>query len=333
MFELRFKRGILVTSVLLLVLATMTAGTLAAEKVSFRLNWVGQGSHAPFFLALENGYFAQNGLKVEILEGSGSATTVKLIGNKSNDFGWADAGTTILAAARGVPIKTISALFQSSSFAVITGKDSGITQPKDLEGKRVAMTSGDALSQLFPAFAKANNIDINKVQLTHVDAPAKVGALMENRVDAILGGADDQPLTLAAKGFPVRVLRFADFGTNTIGMSIIAHEDTLRQRPQVVRGFLDAVIKGWDAARKNPDAAIAAILKHIPEGNPEVMKNQLMAAFTFLFSPTSNTLGKATAKDWENTIKLLSEYRGLPAGKPATAYYTNEFLPNVLPGK
>ena len=318
-------------SVALAVLVLVGSQGLAAERVSLRLNWVGQGSHAPFFLALERGYFTDAGLEVELLEGRGSATTVQLVGNGSNDFGWADAGTTIMACARGVPVKVISPLFQTSSFAVIALADSGIRSPQDLEGKRIAITSGDALSQLFPAFIKANNLDEKKIRLVHVDPPAKIGALVERRVDAILGGADDQPLTLKRMGFDVTLLRFSEYGTNTIGMAVIAHKNMLQQRPNVVRGFLSAVIRGWDDARRDSDAAVAAILRHIPEGDPVAMKSQLLTALTFLFSPNSNTLGKAPPEEWERTVALLSEYQGLPQGTRATDCYTDEFLPDNLP--
>ena len=98
-------------------------------------------------------------------------------------------------------IRTVMSLLNTSSFGVISLAETGIRAPKDLEGKKLAITAGDALTQLFPAFAGFNKLDTGKITLVQIDPAGKVVALLEKRVDAILGGLDNQYFLVKQKGF------------------------------------------------------------------------------------------------------------------------------------
>jgi NitT/TauT family transport system substrate-binding protein len=318
---------------MLFLLVGLAAASQAADKATLRLNWYAHGIHAPFYAALDKGWYKDAGLDLEILEGSGSGTTVKLIGNRSNTFGFADAGTAIAGISQGVPVKVISPIYQINGFAVVTLADSGIKAPKDLEGKRLGVTPGDALSQLFPAFVSANRIDDSKITYVSMDASAKPPALMNRQIDAIIGGADDQAITVRSKGFAVTELRFAHYGVPTIGLSLLAHEDTIKENPRLVKRFLEATLRGWDFARKNPAEAIRIEKKYVPTLDESRGLSELNVAISCLFSKDAKWLGRATDADWEKTVELMVKYRGLSDKLPASAYYTNSVLPDSLPTK
>lgn len=317
----------------LLLLVGFVGVVQAADKVTLRLNWYAHGIHAPFYVALDKGWYKDAGLDVQILEGNGSGTTVKLVGNKSDTFGFADAGTAIVAISQGVPVKVISPIYQINGFAVIALADSGIKTPKDLEGKKLGVTPGDALSQLFPAFVSANGIDDSRITYVSMDSNAKPLALMNRQVDAILGGADDQAITIRNKGFAVTEMRFGHYGVPTIGLSLLAHDDTLKEKPDVAKRFMEATLRGWDFARKNPLEAIRIEKKYVPTLDENSGLIELNVAISCLFSKDSNTLGRATDADWQKTIDLMVKYRGLSDKLPASAYYTNSALPDSLPTK
>jgi len=319
-----------------LVLGLLAQGGSAQPQltpVSFRLNYVAVGLHAPFYLGLDRGFYRQEGIDLKIGEGTGSATTVRLVGNKSDLFGFTDAGTAVIGAAQGIPVKVIAPVYQINAFAIITAADSGITKPKDLENKRVGDTPGDALDALWPAVVGANSIDGSKVRIVAMDPAAKVPAMLNKQIDAILGGADDQAATLKGQGMKLTVLRFADYGVSTIGLSIIAHPDTLRTQPALVRAFLRATVRSWDVARKDPNAAIAIERKYIPTLNDAVAHEQLAVAVSSLFAKDSNTLLRATDKDWLDTVVLLARYMGVTGQNSARFYYDQSFLPATLPGR
>ena len=246
-------------------------------------------------------------------------------------FGIADAGTMIIAASKGIPIKAVMSPMNISPFGVVARADANIKGPKDLEGKRLAVTAGDSLTQLFPAVVKANNLDDSKIEMVFVDPAAKVVSVLEKKADALLGSGDAQFFQIEAKGVKASVLNFADIGVNTVGLSVIAHEDTVKDQGDLVKRFVAAMQRSYDEALKDPDAAIAAAVKSKPDVDSEVLKGQLMVDLDLLESPASKGkgIGYAAAEDWERTVSLLKEYRGLETDRPASSFYTNEFLPGM----
>jgi NitT/TauT family transport system substrate-binding protein len=301
----------------------------AQEKITFRMNWYWGGIHAPFVLAKERGYFEKAGLNVDIVEGKGSATTVQLVGTKSDTFGWADGSTVALSAAKGVPVKAVATILNVLPYAVVSLDEKNIRTAKDLEGKSLAITPGDGLTQTWPAVVAANKLDESKIKLVHMAPQAKIPAVTEKQVDALLGGADDQAIAIEAKGMKTRALKFGDLGVPLIGFTILAHQDTIKERPDLVRKVVAASLKGFEDAVKDPDAAVAAVKKIAPLVDADVVKKQLTVDLSLLYSQANaqKRLGWGPPADWQSTIELLKQYRGLETSLPATAFYTNEFLP------
>jgi NitT/TauT family transport system substrate-binding protein len=212
---------------------------------------------------------------------------------------------------------------------VISLEETGIRVPKDLEGKKLAITAGDALTQLFPAFAGFNKLDTGKITLVQIDPAGKVVALLEKRVDAILGGLDDQYFLVKQKGFSPAGLSFAKNGANTVGLTILSQDATIASKPDLVRRFIAATQKSWAAAQKDPDAAINALLKAKPGLDFESQKNQLVADLPNLYSPATEgkPIGWGALSDWESTERLLKQYGNLETDKPASAFFTNDYQP------
>jgi NitT/TauT family transport system substrate-binding protein len=311
------------------VLFALSPQARAADAVSLRLNWYLGGLHAPFYYGKEKGFFSEEGIDLTINEGRGSVAAAQAIAAGSDTFGMADAGTLMLTASKGADIKAVMSLLNTSGFGVISLAETGIKSPADLEGKRLAITAGDALTQLFPALAKANKIDLNKVTVVQMDPAAKVVAVLEKRVDALLGGIDDQFFLIEQKGPKAASLRFADHGANTVGITIIAKDSTIKDKPDLVKRFVTASVRSWAEAKKNPEAAVDAALKVKPDLNKESTLKQLKVDLDLLDSAATKDkgIGFAADSDWETTKRLLTEYRDLKTDKPASAFFTNEFLP------
>jgi NitT/TauT family transport system substrate-binding protein len=240
-----------------------------------------------------------------------------------------DAGSLMLAASKGMPIRSVFSLLSSSDFAIISLAESGIKSPKDLEGKSVAASAGDALTQLFPAVIEANKLAKDRIKMVFMDPPAKPVALMEKKVDAILGGASDQFWLVKYKGFNPAKMMFAEIGVDTVGMTLHAHLDTLKENPDLVRRFVKASIRSWEAARQDPTAAAKAAQKVKADLNLASTEDQLRTNLSQLHSKNSQgkSIGFSAPEDWEHTMALLKKYRDLQTDRPATAFYTNEFMP------
>ena len=300
----------------------------ALDDVSLRLNWQILGMHTPFYLGVERGYYKDEGIDLKISEGRGGGATAQAIGAKSDTFGFVDGGTVVVSAVRGVPIRTTMSLMNRGIFAIVAREDAGITKPKDLEGKSIAATAGDALTQLLPAVIKFNNLDRDKIKIVNVDAASKVITVLEKRADALLGSVDAQSFDMAAKGVKSTMLSYNDIGVPLVGLTVVAHEDTIKSSPELIKRFNRATQKSYEAAMKDPYAAVDAARKFKPEINREVCKSQLEISLAHI--PSDNTKGKplgwGSEKDWSAMLALLKEYQNLPTERTGDTFFTNAFV-------
>src|SRR5438045_7501025 len=240
---MKFSRFAAILAATVAVIAAPFA--TAADAVSFRLNWYLGGLHVPFYYGKERGFYAAEGIDLTINEGRGSANTVQVVAAGSDTFGIAESSSVISTAAKGADVKSVMSLLNSTGFAVVSLAETGIRTPKDLEGKKLAVSAGDPLGQLFQALAAHNKLDVSKITMVQVDPAAKVVAVLEKRADGLLGGADDQYFLIKQRGVQPAALRFSDNGANIVGMTIVTKTDLTKTNPDLVRRFVRATIKSW----------------------------------------------------------------------------------------
>lgn len=309
-------------------LAVSASLASAQDAVSLRLNWYLGGLHVPYYYGKDMGFFKQEGIDLTINEGRGSGNTVQVVAAGSDTFGMADSSSLITTASKGAEVKSVMSLLNSTGFSVVSLASTGIRTPKDLEGKSFAVSPGDPLGQLFRALAAHNKLDMNKIRFVQVDPAAKVVSVLEKKVDALLGGADDQYFLIKYKGQEPAALRYADHGANIVGMTILTTTSTIKNKPDLVRRFVKASVRSWEEAKKNPNAAVDAAMKVKPDLNRQSTLDQMMVDFELLDSPNSKgRIGMGAQADWEQTISLLRQYRDLDTKEPWTTFHTNEFLP------
>ena len=300
----------------------------AQDKVSLRLNWYLGGLHVPFYYGKDKGYYAAEGIDLTINEGRGSANTVQVVAAGSDTFGLADSSSVILTASKGADIKSVMSLLNTTGYSVVSLAEANIKEPKDLVGKKVAVTPGDPLGSLLQAVCKANNVDCGKIGMVQVDPAAKVVAVLEKKTDALLGGVDDQYFLIKYKGANPAAMRYADFGANIVGMTILTSGDTIKKNPDLVKRFVRATAKSWEEAKKNPGAAVDAAMKAKPDLNRQSTLDQLMVDIDLMDSKNSKgRVGWGAQADWDQTLAILKNYRELSTDKGWTAFHTNEFLP------
>jgi NitT/TauT family transport system substrate-binding protein len=312
----------------LVVLAASSIVAQADDSVSLRLNWYFGGLHVPFYYGKEKGFYKAEGIDLTINEGRGSANTVQVIAAGSDTFGLADSSSVVATAAKGADVKSVMSLLNSTGFSVVSLASAGIKTPKDLEGKKLAVSPGDPLGQLFRALAASNRLDMSKISFVQVDPAAKVVAVLEKRVDALLGGADDQFFLIKYKGETPAALRYADHGANIVGMTILTRESTIKDKADLVRRFVRATVRSWEEVKKNPGVAVDATMKVKPDLNRDSQLDQLKVDIELMDSPNSKgRVGWGDQRDWDQTLALLKQYRDVQTDKPWTAFHTNEFLP------
>ena len=312
------RRALFTAAVILLAIAG-PAQAADPAPMSLTLNFLAGGPQAGFMYAKKLGFYTAAGIDLTIIEGKGSATTAQLVATGQTDVGFADAPAAMQIRSKGGPV-------------TISLEEAAIKSPADLVGKKVAVQPGTAQTTLLDAIFAANKIDKGKVDIINIDPAALVGALLEKKVDAILAGADFQSVQIRDRGFKVTDLFYRDVGVPTVGLSIIAREDKLKAAPELYRKFLDASLKGWDAARKNPEAASEAVVEQFPSATKDQILKQLNVDLLLVCAPGAKALGRVPDENWRITYELLTSYLGLPKGAPITDYYSNDYLPVSPPG-
>lgn len=302
--------------------------THAQEKASLRLNWLYYGFHSFFPLGVDKGFYTEEGIDLAVGEGQGSGRAVQIVGAKSDTFGLSDGSSVIAGVAKGAPIVAVMGVMNKSPFAIIARQDANIRTVKDLEGKSIAATTGEAGLTIFPAIVQANKLNGDSIKFVRVDGPGKLVAILEKRTDAMLGGLENQSLILGQRGLAVTNIAYSDVGANTLGLVIHVHKDTLEKSPKLVQGFVRATQKSIAYAEKNPDEAIAALAKIKPDLDRDLALKQLKAGLALVRATggADKPIGWMNPADWENTLRLAREYQDLATDLKATAFYTDAFV-------
>jgi NitT/TauT family transport system substrate-binding protein len=323
-------------SALLVAIAAFGAPALSQtpEKLQFRLNWTLYGEHAPFFVAREKGFYKDEGLDVEILEGSGSTTVAQLVANMTNPIAYVDAATMMRGVAAGMPIKAVGVTLQQSPMSFIYRADAPRpTKIEEIKGSRIAITAGDASLAIFTAFMGKLNMKLEDVQLITVANPqSKEQAVLNKQADALLGYFMDQgPRMQLQTGVKMGWTRLYDMaGVTTLSSAIIANNDWLKdaKNQDRLRRFLRASQRGWQYTFDNRDEAAEIFLKAAPAFNKEISLLEINGTMTIIRTDKTKDkpIGWSASEDWKESQDLLEKFAKLKAQPDINAYFTNEYL-------
>jgi NitT/TauT family transport system substrate-binding protein len=325
--------SLFVAAVALMLAAFQPAKAQQPDKVVLLLNFYLYSEHAPFFLGRERGYFAKEGIDLDIQEGRGSGPTVQAVAAGTVTFGYADFSTIVKAAAQGAPVVTIGVLLQKSPMAVIGLAERNVKKPDDLRGKIVAITPGDSLSQIWPLFLKKTGLKESDVKIVSGDIQTKLNAVINGQADFMLGYLMDQSMRIEnATKKPTTVIPFSDYGVNLIATSILASKETLAAKPDLVRRFMAAATRSVQDAEKDPAAAVDAMLKaNAKAGERTALVKGLELTVPLYHTEDTKNLPpfRVSPANVKESIAMLGEYGGLDkttAGKPES-FYSLDYLP------
>ena len=312
----------------------VSARAQTLDKFQFRLNWTLYGEHAPFFVALDKGFYKEEGLEVEILEGSGSTTVAQLVSNMTNPVAYVDAATMMRGVGAGMPIKAVGVTLQQSPMAFIYRADAARpTKIEEIKGSRIAITAGDASLAIFTAFMGKLGMKVDDVNLITVANPqSKEQAVLSKQADALLGYFMDQgPRMQLQTGVKMGWTRLYDMaGVSTLSSAIIANSDWLKdaKNQAQLRRFLRASQRGWQYTFDNRDEAAEIFMKRAPVFNKEISLLEINGTMTIL--RTEKTKGKpigwSASEDWKESQDLLEKYAKLKSQPDVNVYFSNEFL-------
>lgn len=300
----------------------------AADKVTFVTDFGYLGRHAYYFVALDKGYYRDAGLEVDIVRGQGSADVVKQVGAGTAQMGFADAASVILGRANdGVPVKTVAEIYAKPPHAIFTLEGSGITKPKDLEGRTIADSASSSLPKLFPAYAKAAGIDASKVKWLFVNSDAIAATLALGRADAVTYYIISRKLMeKAVAPKKLFIMKFTDVGMDFYSNGLIANDKILKTNPDLVRRFVKATLHGLKDAIDDPEGAAKIINKYQRQIDVDVAKAEMQVVAMLVQTPPE-PLGFVDRGRMQRTIDLVKNSFDLKNPVTVDDVFADGFVP------
>src|ERR1700733_12915772 len=228
------------------------------RNITFTLPWVPEGPNLIAFVAKANGYWSKAGLNVDIAKGTGSVAAAQAIGNGQFQFGLSAATAGLQQAALGLPLVQIACCSYDAFMGLVTLSDSGVSAPKDLEGKKLAGTTKSGEFPFVPAFAANAGIDLGKVEILQVDPNVRQRLLIEKQVSAISAFAPSVVPGYIANGFAPKIILFSKFNLPLFGNALFTQQALLEKEPELC----GAIASGLNEAPK------IFLLK--PEQSPDI---------------------------------------------------------------
>jgi NitT/TauT family transport system substrate-binding protein len=310
----------------------------ALKPYTLILDFVPTGEYVPHYTALEKGYYKDEGLDVKIVRGQGSADTVKRIAAGQGEVGIADISTVIAARANtDVKVKGIALWYRRPPHGVFVRADSPIKSPKELEGKKLAISPGNSHQVLWPVFEKLSGLKPNSITWVTMDAASMPPALIRGATDAVpFFVVHEARIRKIAKqqNADIRVLSaWADLGFDLSSTSLIAREDTIAKDPDGLKAFLKATLRGADYAFRNKhfDEGVGYVIKHHPEVDPDGALGAAQVASRFVYAEEVTSgkvaVGQFEAPRLEKTRDTYTQYLELKRKVPLEELYTNDLLP------
>lgn len=305
-------------------------------KVTLGLDWTWLGYHMAFLYAQQEGWYEEAGIDLTIQEGQGSGTTVKLVGNGTVDIGFADSSTMVQAVGSGVPIRNILLIWQTGNFGTICDVDSGVREPKDLEGKSVLLIPTENVSAVWPVFLEKNGVDASKITVLNADYTNKDALFIAGEADC-MAGVDGQDILLARYQRPEitddDVMRWQDYGVNAPGHGLVVSNSYLESNEDLLKRFVEVTIRGWKAICENTQIGVDLYTSQFPDAEPDYVqfaKDNLpyeCEKTIPLGGSASDAYGPTDDEFWQALLDAQIKYAGLPDSVTVDQVYTNDLLP------
>ncbi len=327
------KRTVLLVVIAALMLAACSGAAAPAgqalTKIRLPMGYIANVQYAPFYIAVDKGYFADEGLDIEFdyrLETDG----MKLVGAGELPFAIVSGEQVPLARAQGLPVVYVMQWWQKFSVAIASLADKNIKTPADLVGKSVGLPGFFGASYigwrglLEKAGLKESDVKVQDIGFT------QAAALQQGKVDAAVVYINNEPIQLRAAGLDLNVIPVSDY-VSLVANGIVTNEKTIKENPQLVRGFVRAILRGVKDAIADPELAFNTSKKYV-EGlgsdpqKDEVQRKVLDETIKLWQAPA---LGRSDPAMWDQTQQVLVDMGLLKSKIPSEQLFTNQFVDEV----
>lgn len=321
---------------LILIISTICTLSLACstskelETVSIELDWLPpDATHAGIYVAIDQGYFEEENLKVEVAVTNSPAPIPIIVGSKQKDFGIFYQPDTVLARADGHPVVALCAIVQQPLNSLMIAKSSGITRPQELKGKKIGYAGVEFDALMLQAMLNTDGLDLNDIKLVDVGYQL-VDSIADGTVDAVTGAWwSYEKFALEDTGHPVNVLYPEDYGIPPFyEVMLITSEDMIQQRTDTVRRFVSAFTRGYEYAIENPQRAIDILVDmntdYIDEST-EAIHRRGIEALAPVWTDSNGNFGTMSKDQWQSVEQYMKMQNLIPQNLNIADAWTNKF--------
>ncbi len=295
-----------------------------ATPVSIRFSWKLKGEYAPLYVALDKGYFADEGLKVSLGAGAGSQAALAAVVQGQETVTFAPAIFGLQAISKGLDVKIIALYHPATPMAFISHPENPVRTPKDLEGKLLAHSVGDTASDFLPVFCNINKLNCDSIKMVQLNYKAVMAQFLAKKVDVTAAYLTNDIPMLKSKGVKLVILNLPKHGLNLPGGSLITSNKQIADDPKVLRGLLKALDRGYRFAKKEPLTA-ARVMKKFWDTSlaDDVVAEQVRETVLAVPEIAGKGLGWVDPKIFASSLKQIKAAGKIDKILALDAYYTN----------
>lgn len=299
------------------------------EKVTFVLDWTPNTNHTGLYVAQEKGFFEEAGLQVEIVQPPDDGAEA-MVGAGKAQFGVSFQDSLVPAFAgkeKTLPVTAVAAILQHNVSGIMSAKESGIEQPKDMEGHSYATWELPIEQAILKRCVEADGGDFSKVELIPETIDDEVSALKAKQVDSIWVYYGWAGVNAEVQDFPINYFAFKDIDDvfDYYSPVIIANDDFLAEKPEVAKAFLKAVLNGYDYSIAHPEEAAEILCK----ANPEIDAQLAQASQKYLtdqYQAEAEQWGLIDAERWNRFYQFINENKLAEEEIPMDVGFSNDYL-------
>lgn len=299
--------------------------TRGPEPITLALGYIPSVQFAPFYVAIEKGYFREEGLEVQLRYGFES-DMMKLVASGEIPFVIASGEEVILARAQGLPLTYIMRWYNKFPVAVFAPKEAGLNEPKKLEGHKVGIPClcGASLTA-WKALVYAAKVDEKAVNLQTIGF-TQAAAVQEGKVEAAIDYIVNGPVQLRLAGREVDVIPVSDY-IDLPSNGLVTSEVVLLERPALAEKMVRALLRGLRDTLNNPDEAFRIAIKTVPEAGGENEKvNRAIFDESLKLWQQPEPLGASDRATWETAARFMREMGLITTDVAVDSLFTNQFV-------
>lgn len=323
---MKFIKLFLLIFVVLLASCRTQDEVPATTKIVLPMGYIPDSQYAPYYVAVEKGYYAEEGLDVTF-DYSFETDGMALVGANERPFAIVSGEQVILARAQGLPVVYVLEWFQQYPIVLVSKSEANIQTPQDLVGRSVGLPGFFGASYVgYLGLLHANDIEQEAVNASDIGF-TQVESLLLDKVEAVVGYANNEPIQLQAQGESIQVIAVNDY-IDMVANGIVTNEQTIANDPDLVQRFVRATLRGLADTIANPQEAFELSKPHV-EGLEDGRLPVLLSSVPLW---DASPLGGTTADSWQQTHDVLLEAGLLDFPiDDLEAVFTNQFIENAQP--